>query len=100
MAGTGKSSLINALIGRDDAKTGSTETTIKITPYSSPEYPNIVYWDIPGGGTEKFNIKDYFENMCLFCFDFILIVVGNRITQFDIQFVRKVFVHKFLSIHN
>ena len=46
---TGKSTLINALLGEQRAETGMGETTTSITPYEAQGY---VLWDFPGRNDE------------------------------------------------
>eukprot|EP00927_Polykrikos_kofoidii_P065471 TRINITY_DN6121_c0_g1_i1.p1 TRINITY_DN6121_c0_g1~~TRINITY_DN6121_c0_g1_i1.p1 ORF type:complete len:371 (-),score=62.67 TRINITY_DN6121_c0_g1_i1:233-1345(-) len=52
-SGQGKSSLINTIMGKKMAKTDSTETTVKPTPYSIDGIV-LKFWDLPGAGTTKF----------------------------------------------
>jgi ATP-dependent Clp protease ATP-binding subunit ClpA len=67
IAGSGKSSLINALRGLQNrdagaAATGITETTMRVTrfPDSDPKNP-FVWYDIPGGGTLQVRDWQYFN---------------------------------------
>ena len=46
---SGKSTLLNALVGRNVAATGYGECTTEITPYEGPNYR---VWDIPGSNDE------------------------------------------------
>ena len=46
---TGKSTLINVLLGRNCAATGTGETTTTITPYEAQGY---ILWDFPGRNDE------------------------------------------------
>lgn len=46
---TGKSTMVNVLVGEDVAAVGVGETTTLITPYPGP---NFVVWDIPGNNDE------------------------------------------------
>ena len=46
---TGKSTLLNAILGSQVAETGAGETTTKIKPYSTKDY---VLWDVPGRNDE------------------------------------------------
>jgi len=57
-SGTGKSTIINTLrgIGPNDpasAQVGLVETTMKPTAYAHPNFPNVIFWDLPGVGTPK-----------------------------------------------
>jgi len=46
---TGKSTMLNALLGQKVAETGVGETTTKITPYSGTKF---TFWDVPGRNDE------------------------------------------------
>jgi len=57
-SGSGKSSIVNGLLGLMDkdagaAKTGVTETTSNAKRYKHPNNENVILWDLPGGGTPK-----------------------------------------------
>ena len=50
--GVGKSSLLNATVGRKIAVTGATgETTLTIPSVPHDEVEGLVFWDLPGCGT-------------------------------------------------
>ncbi|CAF0816130.1 unnamed protein product [Adineta ricciae] len=49
LTSTGKSTMLNTLIGKDVAETGAGETTTTITPYKGAEF---ILWDIPGRNDE------------------------------------------------
>jgi GTP-binding protein EngB required for normal cell division len=49
LTSTGKSTLLNKLLGADKAKTGHGETTLAIEPYTAPQY---TLWDVPGRNDE------------------------------------------------
>ncbi|KAF8432157.1 interferon-inducible GTPase-domain-containing protein [Terfezia claveryi] len=95
LAGSGKSSLINAFRGlRNGSKsslvapTGVTETTLQITAYLDPatEPPRnrFVWYDVPGAGTIKIKGWQYFNSQGLFVFDLIIVVVDNRFSEQDL----------------
>ncbi|KIK28085.1 hypothetical protein PISMIDRAFT_673775 [Pisolithus microcarpus 441] len=89
IAGTGKSSLINAFRGlrnneRGAAGAGVVETTCKIGRYPDPNSDNpFVWYDIPGAGTLSQPDWLYFNNQGLFVFDCIIVLFDNRFTQTD-----------------
>ncbi|KAI6011306.1 interferon-inducible GTPase-domain-containing protein [Pisolithus marmoratus] len=90
IAGSGKSSLVNALRGLRNsdtsaAPTGAVETTATIGRYrdSNRRLP-FVWYDIPGAGTLNQPGWQYFNNQGLFVFDCIIVLVGDRFTQTDI----------------
>ncbi|KAF8417505.1 interferon-inducible GTPase-domain-containing protein [Tirmania nivea] len=95
LAGSGKSSLINAFRGlrnssRDPAvaPTGVTETTLEITAYrdtvTAPPRSRFVWYDVPGAGTSKIKGWQYFNSQGLFVFDLIIVVVDNRFSEQDL----------------
>ncbi|RPB26607.1 hypothetical protein L211DRAFT_804733 [Terfezia boudieri ATCC MYA-4762] len=95
LAGSGKSSLINAFRGLRNgsrsplvAPTGVTETTMQITAYRDPatEPPRnrFVWYDVPGAGTTKIKGWQYFNSQGLFVFDLIIVVVDNRFSEQDL----------------
>ncbi|KAF9232159.1 interferon-inducible GTPase-domain-containing protein [Melanogaster broomeanus] len=90
VAGSGKSSLINALRGMRNkdagaAATGVTETTLQMTRYpdANPSHP-FVWYDIPGAGTLKIPDWQYFNAQGLYVFDCIVVLFDNRFTMTDI----------------
>lgn len=98
MAGVGKSSLINIFLNLSSkdagaARMGTTETTLKIARYPDPgqEPPRkwIVWYDIPGAGTVKIPAWMYFNNQCLFLFDVILVLVGDRVFEADLEILKQ-----------
>jgi GTP-binding protein EngB required for normal cell division len=96
-AGSGKSSLINALRGmknndRMSAKTGAVETTQLIGRYPDmdkrPPRAWIVWYDIPGAGTTNISDWQYFNDQGLFIFDLIILAVGDRLSTIDIWIIK------------
>ncbi|KAI6115187.1 interferon-inducible GTPase-domain-containing protein [Pisolithus croceorrhizus] len=90
VAGSGKSSLINAFRGlrnRDAsaAATGVTETTLAMARYAdaNPQHP-FVWFDIPGAGTLKIPDWQYFNAQGLYVFDCIIVLFDNRFTMTDV----------------
>ena len=91
IAGSGKSSLINALRGLQNetdgnaAPTGVTETTREIGRYpdDDPQHP-FIWYDIPGAGTQKITDWQYFNEQGLYVFDCILLLFDIRFTITDI----------------
>ncbi|KIM60665.1 hypothetical protein SCLCIDRAFT_932637 [Scleroderma citrinum Foug A] len=86
-AGSGKSSLINALRGLGNshnaaAPTGVVETTTAIGRYPDSDHP-FVWYDIPGAGTLTQPDWLYFNNQGLFVFDCIIVLFDNRFTETD-----------------
>ncbi|KAJ3802029.1 P-loop containing nucleoside triphosphate hydrolase protein [Lentinula aff. detonsa] len=89
LTGTGKSSLINALMG---VVTGTPEAVPTGNQYTKTvgryidarrNYPHIWY-DVPGAGTLTAPSWNYFHDQGLFVFDAIMVVWDNRFTDVDI----------------
>ncbi|TFY64964.1 hypothetical protein EVJ58_g2286 [Rhodofomes roseus] len=94
IAGSGKSSLINALRGirngeAGSAETGIVETTSVIARYPDPN-PNkrVVWYDVPGAGTLSIPDWEYFTNQGLYVFDCILVLFDARFTETDVAILR------------
>ncbi|KAF8555370.1 P-loop containing nucleoside triphosphate hydrolase protein [Imleria badia] len=89
VAGSGKSSLINALCGMSNqdpnaAATGVVETTLEVGRYSNPNNADQFAWyDVPGSGTLKIPDWQYFNSQGLFVFDCVIVLFNNRFTMTD-----------------
>ncbi|KAH7876342.1 P-loop containing nucleoside triphosphate hydrolase protein [Lentinula edodes] len=89
LTGTGKSSLINALMGvitgTAEAVPTGTQSTKSVGRYidARRNYPHIWY-DVPGAGTLTAPSWNYFHDQGLFVFDAIMVVWDNRFTDVDI----------------
>ncbi|KAI6119548.1 P-loop containing nucleoside triphosphate hydrolase protein [Pisolithus croceorrhizus] len=89
IAGSGKSSLINALCGMNNsdpnaAATGVNETTLEISRYVDTAHNEQFAWyDIPGSGTLTIPDWQYFNSQGLYVFDCILVLFNNRFTMTD-----------------
>ncbi|KDQ50089.1 hypothetical protein JAAARDRAFT_186517 [Jaapia argillacea MUCL 33604] len=90
LAGSGKSSLINAFRGLTNndpraANTGIVETTLYVTGYPDPDPKNpFIWYDIPGAGTLEIPDWQYFNAQGLFVFDCIIVLIDNRFSATDI----------------
>ncbi|XP_060595184.1 interferon-inducible GTPase 5-like [Ruditapes philippinarum] len=85
-SGKGKSTLINAMLDLKDDDEGaavSDETTKKRTKYQHPENKNIVFWDLPGVGTNNFKKEDYLDEVKLDEYDFFILVSSERFSEND-----------------
>jgi len=83
--GSGKSSVINALRGihnshGEAAPVGTSETTIsRGTYYAHRSMPLITLHDIPGAGTRRTPLDNYYDNQKLYLFDLLLVVHSERV---------------------
>ncbi|KAG1728285.1 interferon-inducible GTPase-domain-containing protein [Suillus paluster] len=89
-SGAGKSSFINAVRGLSNndptgARTGIVEMTNEVTRYPDPR-PNsrIVWYDVPGAGTLNVPDWQYFNDLGLYIFDCIIVLVDNRVLDSDL----------------
>ncbi|XP_024865249.1 interferon-inducible GTPase 5-like isoform X2 [Kryptolebias marmoratus] len=94
-AGSGKSTFINYFreMTNDDegaAPTGVTETTIDISSYPHPKYPNVKLSDLPGVGTTKFPADKYLELVELEKFDFFVIISDTRFRENDVKLAKEI----------
>lgn len=79
--GAGKSSLINALIGRELAETGAqTDTTTEARRY---HHDGVDYTDLPGFGTTRFPADTYWERFQLSDHDLLLCVKDGKFSLDD-----------------
>ncbi|KAI8877242.1 P-loop containing nucleoside triphosphate hydrolase protein [Backusella circina FSU 941] len=93
-AGSGKSSLVNAIMGiRDNdqkaAEVGEVETTSIPLAYQHPDLVSMHIWDMPGVGTTSHPPETYFENNFLCAFDLFVLVLGDRVMKHDIDIAEK-----------
>lgn len=85
--GSGKSSLINKLIGKNVAKTGASTdvtTTAGVYPYNQ-----MVLVDLPGYGTSKFPPNQWFQEFKPEDFDLFLCVFSGKFHEADTKFFRE-----------
>jgi len=79
--GAGKSSLINALIGRDVAEAGErTDTTVAAHRY---EHDGVAYTDLPGFGTTRFPAATYWDRFQISDHDLLLCVKDGKFSVDD-----------------
>ena len=89
-SGVGKSSLINKIRGLranspGAAPVGVVETTVKPTPYSFPDQPNLKLWDLPGGATVKFPADKYVVEFGLRHMSGVILVTATRASHLDVE---------------
>ncbi|KAL1764637.1 interferon-inducible GTPase 1-like [Sigmodon hispidus] len=98
VTGTGKSSFINVMRGvrheeEGAAETGVVETTMKRCPYTHPNIPNVVFWDLPGIGP-TFPEKVYLEKMKFYEYDFFIIISATRFKKNDLDLAKAISMMK------
>ncbi|KAI9473903.1 MAG: interferon-inducible GTPase-domain-containing protein [Benjaminiella poitrasii] len=84
-AGTGKSSLVNGILGYPDTdryaaainEAGGTAIN-EPRGYRHPDLRRMILWDMPGAGTTVHNEDTYFEDHYLHAFDSLIIVTAER----------------------
>ena len=87
--GVGKSTFINAIRGDVQpysgvyAPVGHRETTDKAAPYPHPDNQNLVFWDLPGAGTDNFPRKTYItdKRVNFRSYDIYIIIASDRFTE-------------------
>lgn len=97
VAGSGKSSLVNVFLNQRNGQPTAAPTAVvgsepQIRHYADPGHRSpqkwIVWYDVPGGGTRDTPVSRYFHHQCLFVFDLVIVVVGDRVTQLDLDILR------------
>ncbi|TFY55796.1 hypothetical protein EVJ58_g8022 [Rhodofomes roseus] len=94
VAGSGKSSLLNAFLGKKSsdggaAPTGTSETTMTLARYGDPHLDNpFVWYDFPGAGTLRVPGDQYFIHQALYAFDAIIVLFDNRFTEVDLAILK------------
>ncbi|KAI5986732.1 P-loop containing nucleoside triphosphate hydrolase protein [Pisolithus marmoratus] len=90
IAGSGKSSLINAIRGLNNndphaAPAGVNETTLEISSYAhTTRNLTSAWYDIPGSGTLGTPDWQYFNSQGLYTFDCILVLFSDSFTTTDL----------------
>ncbi|UQN08788.1 GTPase [Deinococcus sp. QL22] len=92
--GAGKSSLVNAILGVDEAVVGvHTDTTTGMSSHSTATVPGVEFCDLPGYGTARFPKETYFKEFKVDSFDVYLCVSSGKIVQSDAEFFRYLITH-------
>jgi len=85
-SGSGKSSLINAIVGEKVAAVGVVETT------NGPQefcHRGIIFTDLPGCGTQKWPKESYIDRLELRNYDCFLLVTAHRFYESDVFLFRE-----------
>uniref|UniRef100_A0A3Q3F2J7 IRG-type G domain-containing protein n=1 Tax=Labrus bergylta TaxID=56723 RepID=A0A3Q3F2J7_9LABR len=103
-SGSGKSSFVNAIRGIDNkdekaAPTGCVETTMEVTPYPHPIYPNVTIWDLPGIGSIKYPTAKYLKKVGFKKFDFF-IISADCFRENDVKLAKDIQKMKFYFIRS
>ena len=87
-SGTGKSSLINAIVGEEVSAVGEIETTTEI---GKPiEHRGLLFFDLPGSSTTNFPIDSYVEKMGIKNFDCVILVTADRFYEDDLILIDEI----------
>lgn len=89
-SGNGMSSFVNALrgIGHEDAAsapTGVVRTTLTPARYTSPSFPEVFLWDLPGMGASDQSLEHYLRELQHSQYDLFLLIASE---QFSLHHVR------------
>lgn len=85
--GSGKSSLINKIVGQKVAEVGvETDKTVKAASY---EAKGLRFVDLPGYGTKNFPKDSYFQKFDINQFDLFLCVSSGKLHQADTEFFQE-----------
>ncbi|KAF4450809.1 hypothetical protein F53441_6141 [Fusarium austroafricanum] len=89
----GKSTLVNCFRGVDhnapeSAITGETETTRRSKAYPDSIHADVVWHDIPGGGTAHTSAWGYYYEQKLFAYDKLLLAHSSTLIEMDVQILK------------
>ena len=86
--GSGKSSLINELVGEKVAEVSATTDTTKKAQIV--EFNDVIFVDLPGYDTSTFPSNKYFDSFSPFQYDLFICVFSNKLVQADKDFFRQI----------
>ncbi|XP_060579721.1 interferon-gamma-inducible GTPase 10-like [Ruditapes philippinarum] len=94
-SGAGKSTFINVIRGLKTGEDGAADTDVEectktVQSYTHPKNKKIVFWDLPGVGTKKFNREKYSDQVKLATYDFFLIFSSQRFFDDDEWLANKI----------
>jgi GTP-binding protein EngB required for normal cell division/uncharacterized protein (DUF697 family) len=90
-SGSGKSSLINAIVDEKIAPVGVVETTTDPQEFT---HEGIIFTDLPGCGTVKWPKDNYIKKLNLLSYDCFLLVTAERFTENDVFLFRELSADK------
>ena len=94
--GSGKSSLINKIVGEYVAEVGvETDKTVEAASY---ETKGLRFVDLPGYGTKNFPKETYFDKFDIQQFDLFLCVTSGKLHQADTEFFQELAAHEKVCI--
>jgi len=87
-SGVGKLSFINAIRGltTDDegaAVVDAVQTSVEIRDHPHPNNSKLVFWDLPGVGTDRYPRSTYLDEIDVDRYDFFLLMTADRFTEND-----------------
>lgn len=86
-SGTGKSSLINAIVGEEIAEVGEVETTMTL---GDPiEHKGLNFYDLPGCSTTNFPKEGYIDQFQIQNFDCVILVTADRFYEDDLFLIEE-----------
>ncbi len=86
-SGTGKSSLINAIVGEEVAEVGEVETTMTIN--EPIEHGGLLFYDLPGCSTSNFPKETYINEFNIEEFDCVILVTADRFYEDDLFLIQE-----------
>ncbi|GAA5802513.1 hypothetical protein HPULCUR_007978 [Helicostylum pulchrum] len=99
-AGTGKSSLVNGILGYPDHdRYAAAISEVGKRQFSEPrgyrhsDLRRMILWDMPGAGTMTSSDSTYFEDNYLSAFDSLIIVTADRLQTIDFVIAKKAQAH-------
>ncbi|XP_052787629.1 interferon-inducible GTPase 1-like [Mya arenaria] len=95
ITGTGKSAFVNAFLGlkhndRRAANVGVVETTKYISRYPHPNTDKLIFWDVPGIGSEDFPAATYREKVKMKSYDFFVLMTARRFMENDVKLAQMI----------
>ncbi|XP_004629374.1 immunity-related GTPase family M protein isoform X2 [Octodon degus] len=94
-SGNGMSSFINALreIGHEEAAsapTGVVRTTLRPAMYTSPTFPSVSFWDLPGMGASDQSLNNYLGELQIGYYDFFLLITSEQFSMHHVRLAKAI----------